>query len=91
MTDAGMVTLTDKLGSPDEPLEIPEWIETQLREDPQVWENFQNFPHFYQRLKVGWINEAGRRQEEAQKRLDYLLKMTAQNKQYGAQPLRDGL
>jgi hypothetical protein len=52
-------------------------------------QNFQQFPYFYQRLKIGWIIEAGLRREVAQKRLDYLIKMTAQGKQYGTQPLKD--
>jgi hypothetical protein len=57
--------------------------------DPKIWETFQAFPHFYQRLKIGWISEVQgkNRQAEVQKRLDYLLKMTAQGKRYGTEPL----
>ena len=84
----GFAALGGKIGSPDDPFEIPEWIATQLKADPQVWENFQDFDHFYKRLKVGWILECGkRRQEEAQKRLNYLIKMTGQGKKYGTRPL----
>ena len=57
---------------------------------PTVRETFQAFPHFYQRLKVGWIVEPGKsRRAESQKRLNYLLKMTRQGKRYGSQPLLD--
>lgn len=90
MTPAGLAPIEDQIGSPHDPLEIPDWIEAQLREDPLVWENFQQFSHFYQRLKIGWIKECGpRRMEEAQRRLDYLFKMTAQGKMYGTRPMED--
>ncbi len=88
MTPAGLAPIQDQIGSPDDPLEIPDWVEAQLREDPQVWDNFQQFSHFYQRLKISWIRECGpRRQEEAQKRLNYLIKMTRQGRMYGTAPL----
>lgn len=90
MTPAGLSAIEDQLGSPDDPLMIPDRILEQLQEDPVVWENFQGFSHFYQRLKIGWIGELqGNRQEEAQKRLDYLIKMTRQGKRYGTIPLAD--
>ncbi|MCB0548365.1 MAG: YdeI/OmpD-associated family protein [Phaeodactylibacter sp.] len=87
MTPAGLAPIHDQVGAPDDPWEIPEWIEAQLRAEQVVWENFQQFSHFYQRLKIGWIKECGpRRQEEAQKRLNYLVKMTRQGKMYGTVP-----
>lgn len=89
MTPAGMApAIVDQIGSPDDPFEIPDWIAKQLQEDPLVWDKFLKFPHFYRRLKTGWIVEAGKRMEEAQKRLNYLIKMTAKGKQYGTQPLK---
>jgi uncharacterized protein YdeI (YjbR/CyaY-like superfamily) len=90
MTQAGIDPIAEQIGSPDDPLVIPEWIELRLREDSSIWSNFQNFPHFYKRLKVGWILETGKlRKEESEKRLNYLLKMTAVGKMYGTQPLKD--
>jgi uncharacterized protein YdeI (YjbR/CyaY-like superfamily) len=90
MTQAGIDPIAEQIGSPDDPLIVPEWIELRLREDLNIWSNFQNFPHFYKRLKVGWILETGKlRREEAEKRLNYLLKMTAVGKMYGTQPLKD--
>ena len=87
MTPAGLEPIYDQIGSPEDPWEIPAWIQEQLQEDPEVWANFRQFSHFYQRLKVGWIKECGpRRQEEAQKRLNYLIKMTRQGKMYGTVP-----
>jgi uncharacterized protein YdeI (YjbR/CyaY-like superfamily) len=88
MTPAGLEPIQDQVGAPDAPFEIPGWIEAQLQADPQIWTNFQAFPHLYKRLKIGWIAEirGDSRRAEAQKRLDYLLKMTAQGKMYGTVP-----
>lgn len=88
MTPAGIAPIRDQIGSPDDPLEIPAWVEEQLRADAVVWEIFQQFSHSYRRLKIGWIAEirGDSRRAEAQKRLDYLIKMTRQGKQYGTVP-----
>ncbi len=89
MTPAGIAPIEAQIGSPDEPLVIPDWILEQLKADPQVWQNFEAFPHFYKRLKIGWIHDmlGDSRHPEAQKRLDYLIKMTAQGKRYGTEPM----
>ena len=90
MTPAGITPIEDQIGSPDDPLVIPDWVEQTLRADTEVWERFQQFSHFYKRLKIGWIGETGRsRMEEAQRRLNYLVKMTKAGKQYGTQPMLD--
>ncbi len=91
MTPAGIEPIQDQIGSPDDPLVIPEWIAKQLSADPDIWKQFNAFPHFYKRLKIGWIAEirGDSRRAEAQKRLNYLLKMTAQGKMYGTMPLAD--
>lgn len=88
MTQAGIDPIESQIGSPDDPLHIPDWVREQLEADVQVWETFQSFPHHYQRLKVGWVAEikGETRREEAQKRLDYLIKMTRQGKMYGTIP-----
>ena len=88
MTPAGIAPIEAQIGSPDDPFEMPDWIWEQLQADPAVWANFGQFPRLYQRLKIKWITEAGQlRQEEMQKRLNYLVKMTGQGKRYGTQPL----
>lgn len=89
MTPAGIEPIANQIGSPDDPFDIPDWIAERLQADPVIWQNFWEFPHFYRRLKVGWIQEpAPSRMDEKERRLNYLLKMTAQNKMYGTQPLR---
>jgi uncharacterized protein YdeI (YjbR/CyaY-like superfamily) len=90
MTPAGVAPIAEQIGHIDDPLVIPEWIAAALRVDLEVWENFRSFPHHYQRLKVGWINEitGNSRDAEKQKRLNYLIKMSKQGKMYGTQPLQ---
>jgi uncharacterized protein YdeI (YjbR/CyaY-like superfamily) len=91
MTPAGIAPIANQLGHPDDPLEIPGWILERLKENPMVWETFDAFPHFYKRLKIGWISEnrADPNHPIVRQRLDYLVKMTAQGKRYGAEPLKD--
>lgn len=88
MTQAGIDPVADQIGHPDDPFDIPDWVLEQLQADSAVWANFQQFPRMYQRLKIGWIAEirGNSRRAEAQKRLDYLIKMTAQGKKYGTIP-----
>lgn len=88
MTPAGIEPVADQIGSPDDPFDIPDWILEALQAEPQVWANFEQFPHHYKRLKIGWITEirGDSRRDEALKRLNYLIKMTAQGKLYGTIP-----
>jgi len=89
MTPAGIEPVKSQIGSPDDPIEIPDWVQEQLRADAGVWAIFNAFPHLYKRLKISWIADVkgDSRQAEAQKRLDYLIKMTRQGKMYGTQPV----
>ncbi|MFN0175904.1 MAG: YdeI/OmpD-associated family protein [Saprospiraceae bacterium] len=89
MTPAGIEPIKDQIGTPDDPLEMPDWVEAQLRADPTIWAIFHSLPQLYKRLKIGWITDMRGigRQHEAQKRLDYLIKMTREGKMYGTQPL----
>ena len=45
--------------------------------------NFQRFPKWYQRVRVGWLDMSRGNAEVFQARLRYFLKMTGQNKRYG--------
>ena len=60
----------------------PDILKT-LKQDNEVWENFQKFPDSYKRIRIGWIEGARTRPELFNQRLNYFLKMTAKNKKYG--------
>ncbi|TMD58495.1 MAG: hypothetical protein E6I87_11945 [Chloroflexi bacterium] len=62
---------------------IPADIRVALKADPAAWRNFARFPASYKRIRIGWVDGARRRPDEFKKRLAYLVKMTAQNRQYG--------
>lgn len=88
MTPAGIVPVAHQIGTPADPFDIPAWILETLQSDADLWKNFQSFPPLYQRLRISWIAEVKgeRRQPEAQKRLNYFVKMTRLGKQYGTVP-----
>lgn len=62
---------------------LPVDILEKLREDHIVWENFQNFDDSYKKIRLAYIDGARSRPEEFQKRLNYFIKMTSQNKRFG--------
>jgi len=80
MTPAGMEKIRRRMS---EKFVLPPDIIAALKRDPQTWKNFQRFPKWYQRVRVGWIDASRSHQEVFQARLRYFLKMTAQNKRYG--------
>ena len=90
ITEAGLTPITDQIGSPEDPPEVPDWIEEELKRTPNAWENFCGFPGHYRRLKIYWIADLSgpSRESEKQKRLDHLVKMTSQGKRYGTEPLK---
>lgn len=65
------------------PLVIPRDILKALKNDRTTWNNFQRFPASYKRIRIGWIAGARKRPEILRQRLNYFLKMTAQNKRFG--------
>lgn len=82
MTPAGLAKIQMRM---DEPFVIPADILRLLKKDTTTWKNFQAFPDWYRRVRIGWI-EATRQQgrlEVFQNRLAYFLKMTAKNKRFG--------
>jgi uncharacterized protein YdeI (YjbR/CyaY-like superfamily) len=80
MAPAGLAVVGDVL---DEPFVIPDDILEALQANELAWRNFQAFPESYQRIRVGWIHGSRNRSEVFQQRLDYFIRMTAQNKRFG--------
>jgi uncharacterized protein YdeI (YjbR/CyaY-like superfamily) len=80
MTDAGLKVLPDL--SPNS-FQIPKDILEALQNDVQTWNNFQQFPDVYKRIRIGYIEEVRKQSIEFQKRLDNFLKKTRENKMFG--------
>jgi uncharacterized protein YdeI (YjbR/CyaY-like superfamily) len=80
MTPAGMEKIRDRM---NEQFVIPPDIIRALKRDPIAWKNFQRFPKWYQRVRVGWLDMSRNHQGIFESRLRYFLKMTALNKRYG--------
>lgn len=80
MTEAGLKVLPDL--SP-QAFKIPSDILEALQADIQTWNNFQQFPEVYQRIRIGYIEEVRKQPKEFQKRLDNFLKKTRENKLFG--------
>jgi uncharacterized protein YdeI (YjbR/CyaY-like superfamily) len=54
-----------------------------IQADEQAWKNYQNFSEPYKRIRIAFIDGARKRPEEFQKRLNYFIKMTRENKLFG--------
>ena len=67
----------------EEPFAFPPDIEAALRTNDQAWANFQRYSGAYQRIRVAYVDTARKRPEEFTKRLNHLIKMTEQDKQFG--------
>ncbi len=66
-----------------EEFEIPADILQALQANEQAWQNFQRFSGSYQRIRVAYVDTARERPTEFEKRLNHLVRMTEQNKQFG--------
>ena len=66
-----------------EQFEIPKDILEAIKDNKEAWKNFQNFSETYKRIRIAFIDGARNRPKEFQKRLNYFIKMTEKNKQFG--------
>lgn len=73
-------TLTGVL---DEKFEIPKDILKEIKANKQAWQNFQKFSDAYKRIRISFIDGARKRPAEFKKRLEYFIRMSEKNKQYG--------
>ena len=51
-----------------------------LKQDEEVWQNFQGFSDPYKRIRVPYIDAARKRSEEFRKRLNSFVEKTRQGK-----------
>ena len=62
---------------------IPPDILKKIKSNKPAWENFQKFSAEYQGIRIGFIDGARKRPDEFKKRLNYFIKMTEKNRQFG--------
>jgi uncharacterized protein YdeI (YjbR/CyaY-like superfamily) len=67
----------------EERFEITADVLAALKADKLAWKHFQEFSDRYKRIRIGFIEGARNRPAEFTKRLNYFVKMTAKNKQFG--------
>lgn len=85
MTKYGMKSIEkifDKTYS--EKFVVPADILRELKKDKKVWENFQNFPEHYKKIRISYIDRTRKRgKKEFEKRLNNFIRMTSKNKKFG--------
>lgn len=59
---------------------FPEDILRRLKSDKDVWSNYQNFSASYKRIRIAYINDARKRPDEFEKRLNNFIDKTKENK-----------
>jgi len=62
---------------------FPKDIIEEIRKNKAAWKNYQKFSEAYKRIRIAFIDDARVRPDIFRTRLNYFIKMTAQNKQYG--------
>ena len=62
---------------------FPEDIISEIRKDPDAWENYQNLPEPYLRIRVAYIDAARERPDEFRKRLDNFISVTSKGRMIG--------
>lgn len=86
MTKAGLASIAhafDPRTDGTATWKVPADIARRLKADARVWRNFQRLPESYKRIRVGWIDGSRRRKDVFESRLEYFMRMTAQNKRFG--------
>ncbi len=59
---------------------FPKDIITRLKEDKEVWRNYQKFTEPYKRIRIAYIESARKRPDEFEKRLKSFICKTKENK-----------
>ena len=79
MTKSGLDVLPDL----EEEFEIDKDILKSLKKDDEIWDNFNNFPESYKRIRIGNIQRDKKNSEAYKKALKHFLEETKQNNMYG--------
>jgi len=86
MTDAGLEAISHAYNgeSEHEKVKFSKDVLNAIRENPDAWKYFQNFPESYKRIRIAYIESRRRHGTEAfQKSLQNFVRMTAKNKRFG--------
>ena len=62
-----------------QPFVFPEDIINALKQDDEVWRNYQQFSGSYKRIRIAYIDAARKRPEEFRKRLNSFIEKTRRN------------
>lgn len=65
------------------PYEYPADVLAAIKDDARAWENFENFPEAYKRIRVAYVDAARNRPQEYEKRLQNLIAKSRENKLFG--------
>ena len=71
------------VGILEEEFIVPPDILQKIQANKKAWINFQRYSPEYKRIRVAFIEGARNRPEEFKKRLNYFVKMTEKNSQFG--------
>jgi uncharacterized protein YdeI (YjbR/CyaY-like superfamily) len=83
MTRAGLDAVSHAFRA-DEEFTFPRRIMQAIRKDGKAWENFQELPESYKRIRIAYIESRRRHGEDMfMKSLRHFIKMTANGKRYG--------
>jgi uncharacterized protein YdeI (YjbR/CyaY-like superfamily) len=66
-----------------EKFKVPPDIVKAIKADKDAWKNFQTFSPGYIRIRIGFIDHSRNNMEYFNKRLNYFIRMTAKDKQFG--------
>jgi len=61
----------------------PTDIIDEIRKNKQAWKNYQKFSEAYKRIRIAFIDGSRVRPDVFKQRLNYFIRMTEKNKQYG--------
>ncbi len=62
---------------------FPDDILNEIKKDKAAWVNYQKYSEPYRRIRIAWIDSARIRPEEFEKRLNYFISKTRENKMIG--------
>ena len=63
-------------------IEMPNYLEKELKKNKLAWKNFNNFANSYQNMYIGWVT-AAKRPETREKRISIVVERSVKNQKSG--------